>query len=255
MPRSFDGPANNSYHRSMKEKTITALAVLASLVAPALGNAKATPDALELLASAVQTQHWSEGAKTCDELPSLESRLRNRGTLPASRYAILAARCAVITAASGDATVSEWWWYTALAMDARAAVEEAKSFPSVASFHPDSPRGRATNPSDNLAKDQVRLLDGSLVTGTPPRRLGPARPPKYMFEPLPGIARTEIQIECVLGTDGLLHQPLLASARTVPAGAFLAFAWLRDWRYQPALVDGKPVATPLTASVTFHVAV
>jgi hypothetical protein len=238
----------------MKEKTILALALFASLVVPAIGKAKDKPDALELLASAVQTQHWSEGAKTCDELPSRESRLRHRETLPASRYAILAARCAVIKAAGGDATASDWWWYTALAMDARAAAEEAKSFPSVASFHPASPLHHVgeTKSSDNLAKDQFRLVDGTVVTGTPPRRLGPARPPQYMFEPLPGIARTEIQIECILGTDGLLHQPLLVSARTVPAGAFLAFAWLRDWRYQPALVDGKPVATLFTASVTFH---
>ncbi len=236
----------------MHPRTIATLAVLAAVVVPGQLEARAGHDALDLLAASVQAQRWADGAKTCDELPSTESRLHDRVGFPASRYAILAARCALIAAATGDGAVSEWWWYTALAMDSHAATEEAGGFPAVPAFDAGPPRARALQASGEPAAGQVRLQDGSLVAATPPRRLGSTRPPRYIFEPLPGIARTEIEIESIVGTDGALHQPLLVSAHTVPAGAFLAFAWLRQWRYQPAVVDGKPTAVPCLATVTFQ---
>jgi hypothetical protein len=223
-------------------KTLALRIAVASLLVPTLCRANAGGDSLEQLSAAIQSADWRAAAATCAKLTDSESRAAGRADYPASRYAVLAARCAASAAATGDSPASEWWWYTALAMDAHAATAEAAHLATAPAFHPEAPRS-PTPPDAQLAATQVRLADGSVAMGTVAHRLGPAKPPHYMFEPIPGVAGYSVDVEAILGADGLLRQPLLVSAHALPLQAFLTFASLRDWRYEPSRVDDRPVAT------------
>ena len=52
-----------------------------------------------------------------------------------------------------------------------------------------------------------------------------------------------------VGEDGIARQPLLVNADGLPLHAFVAFAYLRQWRFAPAKVDGKPTASSFQLSV------
>ena len=230
-------------------RTTLAFVVTCSFLFAANLHARKGGDSLELLASSIQAADWHEGAGTCAQLAVTESRLHGRGDLPASRYAILAVRCAAIAASAGDLATSEWWWYSSLAMDSQAAAAEAANLAAVAAFHPAAPRP-PTPPAAQLDGTHVTLPDGSVVIGTAPRRLGPKKPPHYMFEPVPGVAGYEVDVETIVGADGVLHKPLLVSAHALPVQAFLTFASLREWRYEPSRVDQQPVDTRLVVHLT-----
>lgn len=60
---------------------------------------------------------------------------------------------------------------------------------------------------------------------------------------------TLVVVDLLIGEDGVARQPVLLKAQGLPLHAFLAFAYLRQWRFTPAKVDGKPTASAFQVSV------
>ena len=51
---------------------------------------------------------------------------------------------------------------------------------------------------------------------------------------------------------GLARQPLLVSAHAPTLQAFLTFAYLRQWRFSPAIVAGRPTPSAYQLSINTH---
>jgi hypothetical protein len=221
--------------------------ILAFLFALAVqANAASTP---EKLRSIVASREWTQGVALCDSLPDDESNRygRPRPTVrPASEYAELAVLCAAIESGAGDDLAADWWWFTATAMDVKAALgllPELRSKGFLTRLSP--PRKSVVNPALKKAGERplVTLPTGEEVEGERVKVVENPRPPKWFFRALHASRHVEITVELVIGSDGIARQPLLISASIDPLQAFLAFAYLRQWRFSPAVVAGQPTAS------------
>jgi protein TonB len=84
---------------------------------------------------------------------------------------------------------------------------------------------------------------------TPPVRIRDASP---VYPELPRLARTEGQvvIEAVIGVTGDVVETRVL--RSTPLFAEAALAAVRQWKYRPTLINGRPVPVVLTVTVTFR---
>jgi len=209
-------------------------------------NAASTP---EKLRDVIASREWSQGVALCGSLPDDESKRyeRPRPTVrPASEYAEMAALCAAIESGAGDDLAADWWWFTATAMDAKAALgflPELRSKGLLTRLSP--PRKSVVHPALKKAGERppVTLPTGEEVEGENVKIVENPRPPEWFFRALHASRHVDITVELVIGADGIARQPLLISASITPLQAFLTFAYLRLWRFSPAIVAGQPTAS------------
>ncbi len=84
---------------------------------------------------------------------------------------------------------------------------------------------------------------------TPPVRIRDASP---VYPEVPRLARVEGQvvIEAVIGVTGDVVETRVL--RSTPMFAEAALAAVRQWKYRPTLINGRPVPVALTVTVTFR---
>ena len=103
--------------------------------------------------------------------------------------------------------------------------------------------GNANQPAAPAAPTPV---GGDVVTA----RLISSAPPAY-----PALARTQhiqgdVRVDALIGANGRVTSMKVISGPTLLHQA--AMDALRQWKYQPATLDGKPVAMRLTVTIQFH---
>jgi len=84
---------------------------------------------------------------------------------------------------------------------------------------------------------------------TPPVKIRDASP---VYPELPRLAKTEGQvvIEAVIGVTGDVVETRVL--RSTPLFAEAALAAVRQWKYRPTLINGRPVPVMMTVTVTFR---
>lgn len=104
----------------------------------------------------------------------------------------------------------------------------------------------AGNSNQPAAPAPVLPAGGDVVTA----RLISSVPPTY-----PAIARTQhisgdVRVDALIGANGRVSSMKIVSGPTILHQA--AMDALRQWKYQPATLDGKPVAMHLTVTIQFR---
>jgi hypothetical protein len=186
---------------------------------------------------------WSEGADYCnrklaDDL-SRRPDLRSVSTEYLSRLAVY---CAALASGQGDDRNAGWWWYTAVAIDHKAAeglLPEMRKLGLLQALPP--PRNLGPRREPNEKKKEIRLLSGEIVQGDLPRLLNKPKVPDYIFRPITGVAGATVAIEAIISRDGTLRQPLLVKAGALPVQVLFAYQFLSTFRFEPAKVNGEPV--------------
>lgn len=204
------------------------------------------------LQSFIDSESWQEGARYCDTdlLEGLSRRpdIRNVTGADLSR---MATYCSALAGRAGDDFKSGWWWYTAVSLDldaAQALLPKLREKRLLASLP--EPRSANANALEKQKKGEVRLPSGEVVPGTSARATTRPKIPKVMFLPVSNVARAEVAIEVIISRDGLPRQPLLARAKALPAHVLFAYHFLSGFRFEPAQVDGNPVDSAYTVTVT-----
>ena len=84
---------------------------------------------------------------------------------------------------------------------------------------------------------------------TPPVRIRDTSP---VYPELPRLAKTEGQvvIEAVIGVTGEVVETRVLKA--TPLFAEAALAAVRQWKYRPTLINGRPVPVVMMVTVTFR---
>jgi len=101
------------------------------------------------------------------------------------------------------------------------------------------------------AKQPVAPAEPVLVGGdVKPARMISSLPPSY-----PSLARTQhvagdVRVDALIGANGRVSAMKVVSGPSLLHQA--AMDALRQWKYQPALLDGKPVAMHLTVTIQFR---
>ena len=61
-----------------------------------------------------------------------------------------------------------------------------------------------------------------------------------------------VPIEAIIGRDGTVASIRVLSAQVHPDFAIAAVDAVRQWRFTPTLLNGRPVEVVMTVSVTFN---
>ena len=211
--------------------------------------AAASVEASDPLQEAVAARDWRSGLAACERLAATEARRPDRRQLSAPAYAQKAAHCAAIASGAGDQELATWWWFTAVAMDAKAALGLLPRFrASELLLHLPPPRTLAG--ATRLERGEVQLPTGDIVAGESIAVSVRPDPPRHLFRPVTAVASTEVTVEFLVDTAGRPTQPLLVSAEALPLHAFLAFDYLRTWRFKPASINGEPVTSVFRLTIS-----
>ncbi len=159
-------------------------------------------------------------------------------------YGVLAVYRALAASETGAGSEAEWYWTVALNLlpgldrvDLSRAYEMAPELRTV--------RLPAPHPGPDCPQSDTRF-----------RFSGKPRVHRALLGPADR-SRRDVQgfyAEAVVGTDGLLHRPLL-TAPPKSMGGDIAYAGLeamREFRFVPARRKGKPVECPWGITVSFH---
>lgn len=179
-------------------------------------------------------------------------RRRDRQQLAAAHYAEVAAPCAAIASGGGDQNAAGWWWFTAAAMDTQAALRllpELRAKGLLAELPPPRAVTDRDMSAEKAAPGTVTLPDGTTVAGEPVEVVERLRPRDWVGRASSARKPSLVVVGLLVGEDGVGRQPLLVKADGLPLHAFVAFAYLRQWRFAPAKVDGKPTVSSFRLSV------
>jgi outer membrane biosynthesis protein TonB len=107
------------------------------------------------------------------------------------------------------------------------------------------------------AEKQVLEVADQIVAGTGQKHI---QPPKIIRRVRPrfpeGLRQMGVSgnlwVEAIIGEDGVPREPLVVDARGVgPAMKYVALEALRQWRFEPARLEGKPVKVYYVLDVNF----
>jgi hypothetical protein len=239
------------YHRAMlNSKSMRTMKILAFLLLLATCMATSAR-ASDPLRDSLSASDWKAGSAACEQLAENETRRPDRRQLAAAQYAERAALCAAIASGAGEEADAAWWWFTAVAMDAKHALgllPELRGRKLLLELPP--PRTLVPGANRKFEKAEVLLPSGEVVAGEPAKVSFHPETPKHMFRAVPGVASTEVAVEVLVDAEGRPAQPLLVSAKALPLHALQAFDFIRHWRFTPARVKGQAVASVQRLAIT-----
>lgn len=154
-------------------------------------------------------------------------------------FAVAVAHKALALAGLGRDEEAIWYWHVALNIYPAVANADMSMFGAQAEFlkrHPlaewDVPRIRLDS---NIQPPRVRKrVEPHYATGA--RAFG-----------VSGLAI----FECVIGEDGMLHDIRILRALPAPTLSYAAMEALRQWTFEPATLDGKPVAVKFNLTINY----
>ena len=134
-----------------------------------------------------------------------------------------------------------WYWHTVLSLYPAFSRSDLTDFGRAGQFLTDHPIPPEPTPAGPDTAIQV----------SPPRELSRVRP--QFPEGAQQFRVTGTLVVRVLITEtGAITSPQVITPLPAPTLTYAALEAVRRWRYAPGTADGKPVAVPLTVSVTFR---
>jgi TonB family protein len=79
----------------------------------------------------------------------------------------------------------------------------------------------------------------------PPKALETPSP-----EPMSSDDKGHIVFKVTIGTDGLVHDPILIKSTASRRGDANALATIKKWRFKPAMKDGVPIPVMINIEIT-----
>lgn len=201
----------------------------------------------------LRARDWAAAEKQARQLAVQTADRTGMGKATAHGLAVVTALRAIAEAGLGQNHDAAWHWDMALNLDPEIAKTDLSLYGSAADWLRNR-KLRALEPP--LPPDGLRMADGSGVVKKDVQR------PKLVSHKnpeLPAMLRNRtvvglVVVQAVISTDGRPRDPRVETAPTgVPAMAYAALEALRQWRFEPARVEGKPVEVYYTLTVDYHV--
>lgn len=241
----------------MASKAFLRIATVLLLLATALPVFAQNPSsaiswraALKEVDQKLRAQQWEAAGKQARKVA--RQIVEGAGTGEGASYslAVVSAFQAIAEAGQGHEDAADWYWAAALNLFPEIAKTDLKPYgPAAAGLR--TRQVRFTEPK-GPANPQVVITPETPKEGVEPPKILRQASPKFPE----GLRRlglaAAIQVETIIGEDGVPRHPLvLTTGHAVPAMKYVVLESLRDWRFEPARVEGKPVKVYYVLTVNF----
>jgi hypothetical protein len=217
-----------------------------------LGTRDSNASSVDTLRQMIERHEWERGVEICEGLPKSEGHRPDRRQVLPSYYAQLSVLCAALASGADKSSLADWWWFTATAMDGKAATQLLGELQSsglrMDLAAPRRPVNTASQAFNDWKPTEVRLLNGEIVEGRAPKAEQTDLPPG-MFPPMGKAIRFKIVIEVVVGADGTLRQPVVLASQAPPLYGFQALSSVRHARVKPAVIGEGAVESVYVITV------
>ncbi len=158
---------------------------------------------------------------------------------------------AVAEAGLGDERSAHWDFLAAQTLDAQFSKMRFERYGPSASV---LESWRVSSEENPWGKDEIPDADSALSDRIQPPKKIHSPKPKYPFGKQFGCIEGPIQVQVVIDEQGFPTWPKLLTTQD-PILGFAAIDALREWRFQPAQLDGKPVKVFYNLTANFQNAV
>lgn len=202
----------------------------------------------------LRAQQWDAAGKQARKVARQIVEGAGSGEGASYSLAVVSAFQAIAAAGLGHEDEADWYWATALNL-----------FPGIAKTNL-APYGPA---AAGLRTRQVRFTSAdsqkphSPEADTAPKKpTGDVQPPQVLRQVKPefpeGLRQmrvaANIVVETIISEDGVPRHPLvLTIGGGVPAMKYVALDSLREWRFEPARLEDKPVKVYYVLTVNFKI--
>jgi Gram-negative bacterial TonB protein C-terminal len=207
----------------------------------------------------LRNQDWKAAAKQGRKVA--HDIVETAGTGEGASYslAVVSAFRAIAAAGMGDAEEAAWHWDTALNLFPDIATTQVAPYgPAAAELQ----RRQLREPEPDELRNQVLKLvgqEGSVDVRLGDRTLNVTRPvivkqPRPDFPTALSILGADgvVVVSVIIGEAGRPRQPRVLTLQDGgPAMKYVALDSLREWRFEPAKLEGKPVAVYYALTVNF----
>jgi hypothetical protein len=239
----------------MASKAFPGTAIVLLLLASALPVLADPADtwraALKEVDQKLRAQQWEAAGKQARKVA--RQIVEGAGTGEGASYslAVVSAFQAIAEAGQGHEDVADWYWATALNLFPEIVKTDLKPYgPVAAGLKERQVRFIGTEPPSPASPDGIFLKEptGDVQRPKVLRQVSPKFPEGLRKLGVAG----DIQVEAIIGEDGVPRHPLvLTVGHTVPAMKYVVLDSLKEWRFEPARLEGKPVKVYYVLTVNF----
>jgi len=201
---------------------------------------------LESASDDLQAQQYARARRTSIKLINSMMDNLNSGQNAAYTMGLTVAYRSLAEAGLGNYAEADWYRHVALAMHPQVAQLDVSQFGAPGAWF--SAHENDANP------DQPPAMASS-SDGASGARQDPVctykKMPKYPLGAVLGKVSAPVIVHVLIDSDGTVHHPTVMTQALAPTLVYAATEAVRQWQFQPAMLDGKPSPMEFDLTVNF----
>ena len=190
----------------------------------------------------LKKEQYDEALPALKRLSAQMCDILGPGKAAAEVFGIVIVERAIAEAGLGNVDDALWYWQTAKALYPNIAESDLSAFGEAGAFL----KTHRAPALEVLANPE--LLSGEILPPRPKKRF----PPKF-----PNGARVfrvegELVVEVIIGSDGVPRWPRVLQPLPAPTLSYVALEAVRQWRFEPATLNGKPIDVYYNLTVKYQ---
>jgi TonB family protein len=200
---------------------------------------------LESTTDDLQSQHYARARHTSIKLINSMMDTLNTGQSAAYTMGLTVTYRAVAEAGLGNYDEADWYRHVALAMSPQVAQIDLRQFGDaggwVAAKEPDPlPPPMASNGAPvTISNRQDPICTNKKM-------------PKYPLGAVLGKVSAPVIVHVLIDSDGIVRHPTVVTPSLAPTLIYAATEAVKQWQFQPAMIDGKACPMEFDLTVNFQ---
>jgi hypothetical protein len=239
-------------------RAILLLCTLSAFALPGLAAGASMADrwvgGLKEIDQKLRAQQWDEAGKQARQLGRRMVGEAGRDKDVAYSFAVVSVFQAIAEAGLGNQEEAAWYWDTALNLVPGIASTNLAPYGALAAELKKrslrSAHQAPHHPGDLWTTDGQEIPSDKIERPKVIRDVMPEIPSALAHEGVLG----GVVVEAIIGTDGRVRQPVVLSMEGEgPAVKYTVLESLGQWRFEPARLEGKPIAVYYVLTINFRV--
>lgn len=195
----------------------------------------------------LQAQNYARARRTSIKLINSMMDNLNIGQGAAYTMGLTVAYRSLAEAGLGNYDEADWYRHVALSMHPQVAQLDVSHFGAPGAWF-------SAREADAMPELPPSMASSSSADPSPSRQ-DPVctykKMPKYPLGAVLGKVSAPVIVHVLIDSNGTVHHPTVASQAVAPTLVYAATEAVRQWQFQPAMLDGKPSPTEFDLTVNF----